>query len=41
MKKAVAYLIPFMDQEKRDKMIADGLNPDDFDENDDSNFAGK
>ncbi|KAL3780538.1 hypothetical protein ACHAWO_006306 [Cyclotella atomus] len=41
MKKAVAYLIPFMDQEKRDNMIAQGLNPDDFDENDDSNFAGK
>ena len=40
MKKAVAYLIPFMDQEKRDNMIAQGLNPDDFDENDDSNFAG-
>ena len=41
MKKAVAYLIPFMDKEKRDNMIAAGLNPDDFDENDDSNFAGK
>lgn len=41
MKKAVAYLIPFMDQEKRDKMVAMGLDPEDFDENDDSNFAGK
>ena len=41
MKKAVAYLIPFMDQEKRDNMIAQGLDPDTFDENDDSNFAGK
>lgn len=41
MKKAVAYLIPYMDQEKRDNMVAMGLNPDDFDENDDSNFAGK
>ena len=41
MKKAVAYLLPFMDQEKRDNMIAQGLDPDDFDENDDSNFAGK
>ena len=41
MKKAVAYLIPFMEQEKRDKMIAEGKNPDDFDENDDSNYAGK
>jgi 5-methyltetrahydrofolate--homocysteine methyltransferase len=40
MKKAVAYLIPFMDQEKRDNMIAAGLDPEDFDENDDSNFAG-
>jgi 5-methyltetrahydrofolate--homocysteine methyltransferase len=30
-----------MDKEKRDNMIAQGLNPDDFDENDDSNFAGK
>jgi 5-methyltetrahydrofolate--homocysteine methyltransferase len=41
MKKAVAHLIPFMEQEKRDKMVAEGKNPDDFDENDDSNFAGK
>ena len=41
MKKAVAYLLPFMDQEKRDNMIAQGLDPEDFDENDDSNFAGK
>jgi len=41
MKKAVAYLIPFMEKEKRDKMLADGLDPEDFDENDDSNFAGK
>merc|ERR1712194_861872 len=35
MKKAVAHLIPFMEQEKRDKMVAEGKNPDDFDENDD------
>jgi 5-methyltetrahydrofolate--homocysteine methyltransferase len=41
MKKAVAYLLPFMEEEKKQKMIEDGLNPDDFDENDDSNFAGK
>jgi 5-methyltetrahydrofolate--homocysteine methyltransferase len=41
MKKAVAYLLPFMEKEKRDNMIAAGLNPDDVDENDDSNFAGK
>merc|ERR1712176_1240040 len=41
MKKAVAYLIPFMEQEKRDKMIAEGKDPDQIDENDDSQFAGK
>jgi len=41
MKKAVAYLIPFMEEEKREKLIAEGKNPEDFDENDDSNFAGK
>ena len=41
MKKAVAYLIPFMEKEKREKMVAEGKNPDDFNENDDSNFAGK
>mmetsp|Transcript_24210 Transcript_24210/g.49556 ORF Transcript_24210/g.49556 Transcript_24210/m.49556 type:complete len:671 (+) Transcript_24210:2-2014(+) len=41
MKKAVAYLIPFMEEEKREKLIAEGKNPEDFNENDDSNFAGK
>merc|ERR1712176_757004 len=41
MKKAVAYLLPFMEEEKRQAMIDKGLNPDDFDENDDSNYAGK
>ena len=41
MKKAVAYLLPFMDKEKKDKMIAEGLDPNDFDENDESNYAGK
>merc|ERR1712176_1002055 len=41
MKKAVAYLIPFMEQEKRDKMIAEGKDPDKIDENDDSQLAGK
>ena len=41
MKKAVAYLLPFMEKEKRDNLIKQGLNPDDVDENDDSNFAGK
>jgi 5-methyltetrahydrofolate--homocysteine methyltransferase len=28
MKKAVAYLLPFMEKEKRDKLIASGLNPE-------------
>ena len=40
MKKAVAYLLPFMDAEKRQAMIERGLDPDDIDENDDSNYAG-
>jgi len=41
MKKAVAYLLPFMEAEKKQKMLEDGLDPADFDENDDSNYAGK
>ena len=41
MKKAVAYLLPFMDTEKREKMIAEGKDPDAIDEDDDSQFAGK
>merc|ERR1712176_670593 len=41
MKKAVAYLLPFMEKEKRENMIAEGKDPDAIDENDDSNFAGK
>uniref|UniRef100_A0A7S1BX79 methionine synthase n=1 Tax=Corethron hystrix TaxID=216773 RepID=A0A7S1BX79_9STRA len=41
MKKAVAYLLPFMEKEKIDAMIAKGLDPDDFDVDDDSNYAGK
>jgi 5-methyltetrahydrofolate--homocysteine methyltransferase len=41
MKKAVAYLLPFMDAEKRQKMVDQGLDPNDFDETDDSNYAGK
>jgi len=41
MKKAVAYLLPFMDEEKRQKMIEEGKNPDDVDDDDDSNYAGK
>jgi 5-methyltetrahydrofolate--homocysteine methyltransferase len=40
MKKAVAYLLPFMEQEKRENMIAEGKDPDVIDENDTSNFAG-
>jgi 5-methyltetrahydrofolate--homocysteine methyltransferase len=40
MKKAVAYLIPFMEQEKKDKLIAEGKDPAEFDESDDSNYAG-
>jgi 5-methyltetrahydrofolate--homocysteine methyltransferase len=30
-----------MEGEKKQKMIDEGLDPNDFDENDDSNFAGK
>ena len=41
MKKAVAYLLPFMEEEKKAAMIAKGLDPGDFDENDTSNYAGK
>merc|ERR1719162_2153634 len=41
MKKAVAYLLPFMEKEKIEAMIARGENPDDIDQDDDSNFAGK
>jgi 5-methyltetrahydrofolate--homocysteine methyltransferase len=40
MKKAVAYLLPFMEEEKKRNLIAQGLDPDDVDENDDSNYAG-
>ena len=41
MKKAVAYLLPFMEEEKRQNLIAQGLDPNSVDENDDSQFAGK
>mmetsp|Transcript_11071 Transcript_11071/g.18227 ORF Transcript_11071/g.18227 Transcript_11071/m.18227 type:complete len:2000 (-) Transcript_11071:90-6089(-) len=41
MKKAVAYLIPFMEKEKLEALIAAGKDPSEFDENDDSNYAGK
>jgi 5-methyltetrahydrofolate--homocysteine methyltransferase len=40
MKKAVAFLLPFMDAEKRENLIAEGIDPDSVDQNDDSNFAG-
>eukprot|EP00746_Dinoflagellata_sp_MGD_P158744 gnl/MRDRNA2_/MRDRNA2_86547_c0_seq2.p1 gnl/MRDRNA2_/MRDRNA2_86547_c0~~gnl/MRDRNA2_/MRDRNA2_86547_c0_seq2.p1 ORF type:complete len:844 (-),score=226.46 gnl/MRDRNA2_/MRDRNA2_86547_c0_seq2:257-2599(-) len=41
MKKAVAYLLPFLEAEKREKLIAQGKDPDDVDPEDDSNCAGK
>merc|ERR1719498_1420666 len=41
MKKAVAYLLPFMEEEKRQKMIAEGKDPDKVDPDDDSGCAGK
>ena len=41
MKKAVAYLIPFMEKEKLEALIAAGKDPSEFDENDDSNYAGE
>merc|ERR1712157_92983 len=41
MKKAVAYLLPFMEEEKKQNMIAAGLDPDTVDPDDDSNYAGK
>ncbi|KAG7364831.1 methionine synthase [Nitzschia inconspicua] len=41
MKKAVAYLLPFMEEEKKQNLIAQGLDPNDVNEDDDSNFAGK
>lgn len=41
MKKAVAYLLPFMDEEKKQNLIAQGIDPDSVDDNDDSNYAGK
>jgi 5-methyltetrahydrofolate--homocysteine methyltransferase len=40
MKKAVAYLLPFMEKEKRAKMIAEGKDPDAVDPDDTSAFAG-
>ena len=36
MKKAVAYLLPYMEKEKKLAMVAAGLNPDDFDVHEDA-----
>ncbi|CAM9406723.1 unnamed protein product, partial [Ectocarpus fasciculatus] len=41
MKKAVAHLLPFMEAEKLAKMVAEGIDPDSIDEEDDSQYAGK
>jgi 5-methyltetrahydrofolate--homocysteine methyltransferase len=41
MKKAVAYLLPFMEIEKKKNLIAQGLDPDAVDESDDSQYAGR
>merc|ERR1711871_132362 len=40
MKKAVSWLLPFMEEEKRQKMIAEGEDPDAVDPDDTSAFAG-
>jgi 5-methyltetrahydrofolate--homocysteine methyltransferase len=40
MKKAVAYLLPFMEEEKKQNLIAQGLDPEAADESDDSQYAG-
>ena len=39
MKKAVAYLVPYMEEEKKRKLIAEGKDPEQAD--DDSMYAGK
>merc|ERR1719428_1422122 len=41
MKKAVGYLLPFLEAEKRENLIAAGKDPDQVDPDDDSNCAGK
>eukprot|EP00668_Euglena_longa_P009059 GGOE01010899.1.p1 GENE.GGOE01010899.1~~GGOE01010899.1.p1 ORF type:complete len:1443 (+),score=573.59 GGOE01010899.1:106-4329(+) len=41
MKKAVAYLLPFMEKEKREQLIAEGKDPNTIEANDDSQYAGK
>jgi 5-methyltetrahydrofolate--homocysteine methyltransferase len=40
MKKAVAYLLPFMEQEKQANLLAEGKDPTAYCETDLSNFAG-
>merc|ERR1711871_1872866 len=40
MEKAVAWLLPFMEEEKRQKMIEEGKDPDAVDPDDTSAFAG-
>merc|ERR1719331_3043535 len=40
MKKAVSWLLPYMEAEKREKMIAEGKDPDAVDPDDTSAFAG-
>lgn len=41
MKKAVAYLLPFMEEQKLAKMIAEGVDPSTISEDDNSQYAGK
>eukprot|EP00538_Stauroneis_constricta_P012612 CAMPEP_0119547530 /NCGR_PEP_ID=MMETSP1352-20130426/1633_1 /TAXON_ID=265584 /ORGANISM="Stauroneis constricta, Strain CCMP1120" /LENGTH=1423 /DNA_ID=CAMNT_0007592477 /DNA_START=1 /DNA_END=4272 /DNA_ORIENTATION=+ len=41
MKKAVAYLLPFMEEEKKQNLIAQGIDPASVSDNDDSQYAGK
>merc|ERR1711871_1338995 len=40
MKKAVSWLLPFMEEEKRAKMLAEGKDPDLVDPDDTSSYAG-
>lgn len=40
MKKAVGWLLPFMEEEKRAKMIAEGKDPNAVDPDDTSSYAG-
>ena len=41
MKKAVAWLTPFMEEDKRNSLIAAGIDPDSEQAKDDSRYAGK